>query len=525
MRILHTFWSGPKQESSDMVIRKDGGWIGPEYYWMSWAFSCLQLKKLGYEVSLHTDSAGQDILIKKLGLPYDHVRLSLDGTLNQYPSGLFSLAKLHTYSTQEEPFIHIDGDVFLFQRFDEQFASSAIVAQNLEVNLFFYREILEQVTTNAFHLPSALQGLLKQEQILAANAGIIGGSNLDFIRRYCKDGFDFIDNNFERLSCVNTSQLNFLFEQCHLYYKAMEENENITFFMNDAVDHPLYQDYARFSDVPKVPMIHTVGGFKKFAFVCDHLASQLQKDFPDYYYAVIDLALNAGVKLRARYYQRKNFNFTDREQSFIRTRQLMSAAGLDHKNKEHDLRAGIETQSNGAVRRILFDVYLLEEMAMTTGNTFYKNNNVQSEYSKSTKHYRNVQDLFNNDNGHPNDVMVCLNTNVAVVESLWRWDVKEGADFQSMFTERITESEQAGCVRTALVPDVLLMSVSEKVLDDLDHAVISECVRPVSIADLIEAMKKYFEHGDDFDFDQFQRLIVDTVKRLLFERIILLQDV
>src|SRR6056297_2981465 len=190
MRIIQTFWSGATAYESPLEIK--GGWLSAEYHWMSWAYSCLLLRRHYDEVELYTDQIGKKVLIDILGLPYTKVHVTIDEPAEIHPK-LFSLAKIHTYSLQEEPFIHIDGDVYLWERFPKSLLNAELISSNLERNLFFNQEILEEVEQYFDYIPNHLKGVHRHMNVFASNAGIIGGSNIDFIKRYCKEAFNFIE--------------------------------------------------------------------------------------------------------------------------------------------------------------------------------------------------------------------------------------------------------------------------------------------------------------------------------------------
>ena len=52
------------------------------------------------------------ILINKLELPYTDVKVVLDD-LNDYDRDLYALGKVYAYGIQEEPFIHVDADIYM----------------------------------------------------------------------------------------------------------------------------------------------------------------------------------------------------------------------------------------------------------------------------------------------------------------------------------------------------------------------------------------------------------------------------
>jgi len=109
MNYIQTFWSGPGVRTGEELYGFTGGWLSAEYHWMSWALSALQAHKIFGRVELVTDGPGAEMLAGVLGLPYSRVSTALDGMSARYPAGLWSMAKIYSYSLQREPFLHLDG--------------------------------------------------------------------------------------------------------------------------------------------------------------------------------------------------------------------------------------------------------------------------------------------------------------------------------------------------------------------------------------------------------------------------------
>ena len=150
MKITQTFWTGLNDGVTNLNIK--AGWRSAEYHWMSWALSCLTLRRQYERVELYTDELGKHILIDVLKLPYTKVHLIFDESFQCRPE-LFSLAKIKTYSVQDEPFLHVDGDIYLWQPFPKSFSEAGLIAPNLEMDLFFNKEILETVHEKGFKIP------------------------------------------------------------------------------------------------------------------------------------------------------------------------------------------------------------------------------------------------------------------------------------------------------------------------------------------------------------------------------------
>lgn len=125
---------------------------------------------------LVTDDYGKKLLIDKLKLPYDEVIVELD-ILNNAHKGLWALGKIYTYSLIKQPFIHIDLDFFLADKFDSRITNANLVSyvsEHSDSRQSYYQPILNDYF-DKLSLPSELDFYVKQRNRIAYNAGIIGG--------------------------------------------------------------------------------------------------------------------------------------------------------------------------------------------------------------------------------------------------------------------------------------------------------------------------------------------------------------
>lgn len=125
MRIVQTFWSGDRE-----IIKNNYGWLSPQYNLMSWALSCLLLKENYKEVVLYTDLEGYKVFSEYLQLPYTDIIVEYDNLVCK--KSHWAYAKLLTYSLQDKPFIHVEGDVYLPKRLRTEIESGELIAQNRE---------------------------------------------------------------------------------------------------------------------------------------------------------------------------------------------------------------------------------------------------------------------------------------------------------------------------------------------------------------------------------------------------------
>lgn len=128
MRIIQSFWSDP----TDIKC----GFYDTKYHLMSWTLSSLTLSKYYGSIELYSNLFGCEILIDKLNLPYKVGSLSLEAFRKENKFPIWTLSKLYVYAQQTAPFIHIDGDIYIFKDILSQFANESLIAQN-EDNSFY----------------------------------------------------------------------------------------------------------------------------------------------------------------------------------------------------------------------------------------------------------------------------------------------------------------------------------------------------------------------------------------------------
>lgn len=130
------------------------------------------------EVHLITDSSGAKFLKK---IPFTTVSTELD-LLPKNSSILWSLGKLYSYkliSEKKEPFIHVDHDVFLVNKINENVLNSDIFVQNEEFYAFYEYKVKDffNILENKYLLGTKLPDQ-------AYNMGIFGGQNTSLINKF-----------------------------------------------------------------------------------------------------------------------------------------------------------------------------------------------------------------------------------------------------------------------------------------------------------------------------------------------------
>ncbi|MGC4128414.1 MAG: hypothetical protein QM564_02405 [Bergeyella sp.] len=311
MKIVQSFWSGNNRN-----LDKSYGWLSPKYHWLGWVLSVNQLKQFYDEVELITDKIGNEILIEKLKLPYSKVHIILDD-LNIYNESLWALAKIKSYSFIDEPFLHVDGDVFIWEEFDDELLKKEIIVQNIETTTEYYRNMWTQIFPHLQYIPSAMDSYHKGVNNKAYNMGVFGGKNLNLIKKYCEESFSFVNRNQSGLDKINLFNFNIFFEQVLFYEMAKLKNQDVSCLIIEDIGDNEYKGFGSFDEVPNDrTYLHLLGFFKRQPEVCLKLKTYVHKHYP-YYYDKIEELLNIEPKLSSFKYEYSIEKNTDYQKKYI----------------------------------------------------------------------------------------------------------------------------------------------------------------------------------------------------------------
>jgi hypothetical protein len=536
MKIIHTFWTGPAGSTNTDIMQMKGGWLSSDYHWMSWALSCLQAIDIFGQIELVTDIKGREILIDRFKLPYTSVSTQLEGKLDHYHPSLWSLGKIYTYGLQREPFLHLDGDVYLWQKPEQTFLDSPLFAQNLDKDLGLYIETLKEINIHFSQVPHVFSTeYYAGKPIYASNAGIIGGTAPGFFTDYATQAFDFIDQNAVGLSKVAVSDLNFIFEQYLFYQLAKEKGIPVSYLM-PMVDNHIFNDYVRFEDVPQVKIFHTVGNFKKFPHMCMHIAKALRLYHPDFYYHIIEEVKGSGQKVHLEIYntdalegrehihQPSNKNYVEADIDCLE-RTTAAIKFLEEKYKltigtyPENIDSFLDTSGNVLTeedRGRLTEIYKLELQRREFAIKLYKRPaDIREHYSFDRNTYALIKLSFVKPEPELLEIKIGLPEEYEVIELGWNWRYDYKQDIAAI-TERNFSANQLNLV-ALLIPAPMELSVKEYYIDDLDAIIIDLVEEPQSLSQLLGAVEDYFPADEIYsDYPTFKNLVINTVKLLLY---------
>jgi hypothetical protein len=292
IKAVQSLWTRPlfSDNRASIETRLNGGWMEYKINLMSWALSCLLAKEHYKQIDLYTDELGYKLLIEYLDLPYDGVHLSL-GELNNFNVELWSYGKIIAYKNQSRPFLHIDGDVFLFNKVDIA-RNDELVCQQLE-NFKFYEQLFELVDKQLIYKSELVGGILNSKVLKGYNCGIFGGTNLEFIQNYCNTSIDL----YEKYSSINSkfdlTTLNIFFEQVLLYFLASGSSIKVKTLFGPGEIKEGYSELLDFLNLGgEKGYIHCVGHSKRNPVVNEQVLLLLYRNNPEIYKKIENIQID-----------------------------------------------------------------------------------------------------------------------------------------------------------------------------------------------------------------------------------------
>jgi hypothetical protein len=509
------------------MLREGFGWLSPEYNLMSWALSCLQLKKYYQKIVLYADSTSAKMLIDELKLPYSEICCNLD-VLNSYNSNLWALPKIHTYSVQEKPFISIDGDVFLWKPLDKELVKKELIAQNLETEASYYKPVLEHIKTNLSFLPGEIIDELQTGQVIQSyNAGILGGSDISFFQEYCGKVFEFVNKNSNNLEKINVSSFNTIFEQYFFYCLAKKRNKKVNVLISQIIDDLRYPGFADFPEVPyNKKYLHLHGLYKKSKIICKQMADRLRNDYPEYYYRIISLFLRNNLPLINNAY-----SYTDEkdEEDLVRRFYFLKQGRISSGHVGNNsapfsfwrtelCNRFFETNPNeiypdDLVQQIKDDIKQLEKKIVEVIKEKFSKINKTALYQIDIVSTEYLENIFADNEDIGLKKLVCAEY-YEIIPCKFDWTFL-GASEISVETkfQRIADSVQE-INKAVIVPECYGEGYSLYNADELDMLILEELRKTLSIQTLLEIIAAAFDPEELKDgLEELKLLVYGRIKR------------
>jgi hypothetical protein len=342
--------------------------------------------------------------------------------------------------------------------------------------------------------------------------------------------------------------------------------------MPNEVDDPMYKEYVLFSDLPNVKMIHTVGGFKKMAYVCDHLARCLRKEYPFVYYRIVEVCREMKVVTSTKIYKLAFFNavmssatasacFDVREHTdksavkatemdliarntiedcneaiaFKRSRQIIDftmpnvfkpqsqfdfTVNADEFRKVVD--CNTENISDPKYVEMVNDIFNLERSKYSLALKLSSPAYISSFYDNDVRTYSIVQQLFTQSRNVILKSGIRTSDQISVLETGWNWSENAFVDNRESMQDKLAEERSVHLI--ALVPNILHLNIEEYYPDNLDMIIMDIAREKKTVEEIADEMREYFDNTSENEEENYLQLIMDAIKRLMYLGILQLRE-
>lgn len=531
MKIIQSFWSGNKGS----LLKDSFGWLTPEHHIISWCLSSNLLAKF-YDVELYTDKVGYDLFIDKLQLPYCKVHVVMDD-LNEYDNNLWALSKIYAYSLQNEPFLHVDGDVFIWERFSDKLIQGNLIAQNLESATDYYEKIMVELEKELCYFPNEIiLDRKKNNSIYAYNAGIFGGHNIDFYKNYTTKSFEFVDKNLNDLANINITNFNIFFEQ-YLFY-CLAKEQKVECYFKEVIEDNGYNGFGNFEDVPfEKTFLHLLGVFKRDRNTCRKMSQKLLSEFPQAYVNVLNLFNKKSASLYSFIINEPINNSFNKQ--FIKPKKgqinpenfaeyFNQNSLMDKHPKTKELLMLYYNYDSEKLQSIFFSKKSIEAEINSINNQALINileyerkiNNYLSSLNKVDLKRLLIRDL---------ELEVKFKKLFSEKEDAMKGEIKIKKENLStiiisplLISDNLSpfeEVELSSDFSRMIIPEIEMPFYNEIILDELEEIIIGELEETKTIEELFSSLEKYFDKEDLKESrSDFKKLIYTKLKKIIHQK-------
>ncbi|HBY59753.1 MAG TPA: hypothetical protein DEH78_08005 [Solibacterales bacterium] len=288
MRAVWSFWTPPfRAQHRDR-------WVSSRQHLLSWILSVETARRHYPDTALVTDREGADLLVGDLGLPFAEVSTALDG-LRGEDLDWWVHGKLQAYALQSRPFVHLDYDVYLWERLPPRLEWAPVFAQNPEgVDIGCYEpDDCEAaiVRMGEGSIPPEWKWYRETPGQVAACCGIVGGCDTQLLRHYANTALGIIRSkaNGEAFAALpNKGIHNMLFEQYLLCAVAAYHGSEVEFLF-ESFGEALSDEAAA-----RVGYTHLMASAKSNPGVADRLERRVARDHRDLYQRAVRIAALRG---------------------------------------------------------------------------------------------------------------------------------------------------------------------------------------------------------------------------------------
>lgn len=225
MKYVHSLWSAPSTEKN-FDNKYDVKYLTKNFY--SYLLSALLVKKMGHEIELFCDENAYNMYSE---IPYDKIHI-IDFANDGVSSKFWIWSKIKTHLLMNEPYVHIDGDVFLFNDIigDNLTNGNYCVAVQSVENGKTISGYFQNLYVNSANPFLKLNNGINWDkyEYSAYNCGVAGFSDMELKNEYANKVKEILvdisnDNDF-KTNRLKYEGMFLIAEQTLLYYLLREKN-------------------------------------------------------------------------------------------------------------------------------------------------------------------------------------------------------------------------------------------------------------------------------------------------------------
>lgn len=516
MKIVQTFWVNDKND-----LR--AGWLSTKYHLMSWALSCCSSYKYHKSVHLISDTHSAELLKGQLQLPYTSVSTALDDFVSPYDANrLWVLKKLFAYAQPNEPFIHLDGDAYLFKPLSLRLQEASLVAQNVEENHPYYIDGLDQIEQYFKYIPDYLLSDINGKYS-SVNAGLIGGHNYLFHKEVFQEVNIFLENNQDNLLDIETFALNVIIEQ--LFFKKLADFQgiNIEYILDHKVGYPYNYGLDRFWDLPNACDYIHVMNYKQNPTICEQMAQRLYIENPDLYEKVVKVSNELEATKVSMFIENESKTL---ESYFYRTNLINQHIRLNFNLQIESLDTlteQINTLPENPQNVILRDAFQYElEKYQFIQSLPSVDNYVQYRKQQSMK----VNEILSKYDAEILLSSVTFGEYVTLIESEWKWAEKnEFTGQDSAVDYSLNLQQEPSYFQVVLFGYPVSMTIKEQLSDTFTIMIIDALQQiesnVLTVQEILENVsQEIYSHNQTNTLEELKANILTKIRYLLYQGVL-----
>lgn len=296
MRAVWSFWSKP------FYAAKGRTWQTPLHHLLAWGLTVHLARKHYPDTVLVTDRAGKALLVDRLGLSFSQVSTELE-QLRTANTDFWALGKLAAYSLQDQPFVHLDTDVFLWTPLPSSIENAQVFAQCPETYHSIDQHHSPVAIERAFahhhlELPAEWQWSRSRwdRHFREDNCGILGGTQVDFLRYYSQTALDLLLHpqyapawaDIPEKDGFNQIMEQFWLAACHDFHRFAPDSPFRGLgirYLFPSLDHAFHPDCAA-----RAGFTHLLGDAKQHPLVSRRLEERVQREDSALYRQCVQLS-------------------------------------------------------------------------------------------------------------------------------------------------------------------------------------------------------------------------------------------